>query len=186
MQSRSLPIYVNQTLWRSIAAIVVFAAIIALTARITIFLPFTPIPITLQVLAVILAGLVLGSRAGALAASTYLGMIAVGLPFDSSGIGPAAFFGPTAGYLISYIPAAFVVGWLAERFSVSNWWGNFVAALAGVGVIYLFGASWLAIMLGSWEQAWLLGVVPFILVDVIKSAVAAGVAESGKQLLLRR
>ncbi|MCB0209570.1 MAG: biotin transporter BioY [Anaerolineae bacterium] len=185
MQSRSLSVYINQTLWRSVAAIIIFAALIALTARITIFLPFTPVPITLQVLAVILAGLVLGSRAGAFAALTYLGMIAVGLPFDASGIGPAAFFGPTAGYLISYVPAAFVVGWLAERFSIHNWWGNFVAALAGVGIIYLFGATWLGVMLGSAQKAWTLGVVPFILVDVIKSAVAAGVAESGKMLLRR-
>ncbi|HRV94866.1 MAG TPA: biotin transporter BioY [Anaerolineae bacterium] len=185
MQSRSLSVYINQTLGRTIAAIVIFAALIALTARITIFLPFTPVPITLQVLAVILAGLVLGSRSGALAALTYLGMIAIGLPFDASGIGPAAFFGATAGYLIGYVPAAFVVGWLAERFSVQYWWGNFVAALAGVGVIYLFGAAWLGIMLGSWQKAWALGVAPFILIDIVKAAVAAGVAESGK-LLLRR
>ena len=185
MQSRSLSVYINQTLWRSVAAIVIFAALIALTARINIFLPFTPVPITLQVLAVILAGLVLGSRGGAFAALTYLGMIAVGLPFDASGIGPAAFFGPTAGYLISYVPAAFVVGWISERFSIHNWWGNFVAALAGVAIIYLFGAVWLGIMLGSAEKAWILGVVPFILVDLMKSAVAAGVAESGKMLLRR-
>ncbi|MCB0209569.1 MAG: biotin transporter BioY [Anaerolineae bacterium] len=185
MQSRSLSVYINQTLWLSIAAILFFAAVIAIAARVTIFLPFTPIPITLTLLAVVLAGLVLGSRAGALAVLTYLGMMAVGLPVDASGIGAAAFFGPTAGYLIGYLPAAFVVGWLAERFSIHNWWGNFVAALAGVAIIYLFGAVWLGVMLGSAQKAWALGVVPFILVDLIKSAVAAGVAESGKMLLRR-
>jgi biotin transport system substrate-specific component len=183
LNTRSLTIYLNQTLWRRVAAIITFAAITALTARITINLPFTPIPITLQTLAVVLSGLVLGARSGALAQVTYLGLIATGLPFDARGLGPAAFFGPTAGYLLGFVPAAFVAGWLAERFSSRNWWGNFVAAVAGAMTIYLVGASWLAVGLGSWQRAWQVGVVPFILVDLGKAAIAAGVAESGKLLI---
>jgi biotin transport system substrate-specific component len=185
MKTKSLALYFNQTLWRSVATIIVLAAVTALTARITIPLPFTPVPITLQTLAVVLSGLVLGARGGALAQLAYLGLIAVGLPFDANALGSAAFFGPTAGYLFGFVPAAFVTGWLAERFAWRSWWGNFVAALAGVLVIYLVGASWLAIYLGSWLKAWSGGVAPFILFDLGKAAVAAGVSESGK-LLLRR
>ena len=185
MRTRSLSTQLNQSLWRSLAAIVIFAAITALTARITIPLPFTPVPITLQTLAVVLSGLVLGARSGALAQLTYLGFLVVGLPFDASGVGQAAFFGPTAGYLIGFVPAAFVAGWLAERFASQSWWGNFIAAVVGALVIYLVGAPWLAVWLNSWPKAWAGGVAPFILLDLGKAAIAAAVAESG-QLLLRR
>lgn len=185
MRTKSLSTQLNQTIWQSVAAIVIFAAVTALAARVTIHLPFTPVPITLQPLAVVLAGLVLGARSGALAQLAYLGLIAVGLPFDANGLGLVAFFGPTAGYLVGFVPAAFVAGWLAERLAVHNWWGNFLAGIAGMLVIYLVGASWLAVMLQSWQKAWLGGVAPFILLDLVKAAIAAAVAESGK-LLLRR
>ena len=142
-------------------------------------------PITLQTLAVVLSGLVLGARGGALAQLTYLGLLAVGLPVDANAVGAAAFFGPTAGYLLGFVPAAFATGWLAERVAAQNRWGNFAAAGAGVLVLYMVGAGSLAIGLGSWQKAWLGGVAPFILPDLGKAAIAAGVAESGK-LLFRR
>ncbi|MBN1994075.1 MAG: biotin transporter BioY [Anaerolineae bacterium] len=164
---------------------IVFTVITALAARITIFLPFTPVPITLQTLAVVLSGLVLGARGGAFAQFGYLGLLALGLPVDAQGAGPAAFFGPTAGYLLGFIPAAFTAGWLAERLAGRSWWGNFAAALVGVGVVYLAGMSWLAFMLGSGQKALLGGVAPFIMFDLVKAAVAAGVAESGR-LFFRR
>ncbi len=183
---KTLSSQLDKTLWLKIAVIVVFAAITALTARITIPLPFTPVPVTLQTLAVVLSGLVLGSRNGAWAQLTYLGLIAAGLPLDARGIGPAAFFGPTAGYLIGFVPAAFVAGWLAERFSAKSWWGNFLAGIVGMLVIYLVGAGWLGLMLGSVEKAWLGGVAPFILIDLGKAIIAASVAESGKIFFLRK
>ncbi len=184
MQTKSLTLYFNQTVWRSIAAISVFTILTALTAKITVYLPFTPVPVTLQTLAVVLSGLVLGARGGALAQLAYLGLIATGLPLDAKGLGPVALFGPTAGYLIGFAPAAFAAGWLAERFAIKSWWGNFVAAIVGALVIYAVGASWLAVMLGSWQTAWVAGVAPFILIDLGKAAIAAGVAESGKRLFL--
>ena len=180
MRTKSLTTYLNQTVWHRVAAIIIFATITALAARVTIHLPFTPVPITLQTLAVVLSGLVLGSRAGALAQLTYLGLLATGLPLDANGLGIAAFFGPTAGYLLGFVPAAYVAGWLAERFAARTWWGNFAAAVAGMLLLYLVGASWLALVLGSWQTAWLAGVAPFILLDLGKAALAAGVAESGK------
>lgn len=185
IRTKSLSVWSSQTLWHRIAVVVVFAAITAVTARITFYLPFTPVPITLQTLAVVLSGLVLGSRGGALAQMTYLGLVASGLPVDANGLGMAAFFGPTAGYLVAFVPAAFVTGWLAERFSARTWWGNFAATLTGVAVLYMVGASWLAVILGSWQKAWLAGVVPFILLDAVKAAIAAATAESGKFIFRR-
>lgn len=178
--SKILLLSLNKTLWLQSAGIIIFAAITALTARITILLLFTPVPITLQTLAVVLTGLVLGSRKGALAQLTYLGLISAGLPLDAQGLGPTALGGPTAGYLFGFVPAAFAAGWLAEHGAGRGWWGNLAAAIAGMAVIYLAGASWLALSLGSWQKAWLGGVAPFILIDLIKAAIAAGTAESGK------
>lgn len=185
MRINSLIIQMKMLDWSKVAGIVFFAAVTALSARITIYLPFTPVPITLQTLAVVLSGLVLGARGGALAQLTYLGLVAGGLPFDAQGLGPASFWGPTAGYLVGFVPAAFISGWLAEYGPGRSWWGNFAAALSGVLLLYLVGVSWLAVIIGSWSKAWLAGVVPFIFIDLGKAAVAAGVAESGRRLLNR-
>jgi biotin transport system substrate-specific component len=164
--------------------IILFAAFTALTARVTIPLSFTPVPITLQVLAVLLAGLVLGPTAGAASQLTYLAAIAAGLPLDASALGLAALTGPTAGYLIGFAPAAFVTGWLADKLSARRA-SRFAAPLAGTAVIYLVGVAWLAPTVGGVRAAWMLGVAPFVLVDVGKALVAAAVAESGQLLLSR-
>ncbi len=163
--------------------VALFAAFTALTARIAIPLPFTPVPITLQVMAVLLAGLVLGPRGGAISQLAYLAAVAAGLPLDARGLGPAALLGPTGGYLLGFAPAAFVAGWLAERLG-GAWVGSFIAALAGVAVVYACGLAWLAPRLGSLGAAWTLGAAPFILVDLGKALVAAAVAGSGRALLV--
>jgi biotin transport system substrate-specific component len=166
----------------SVGGIALFAAFTVLAARVAIPLPFTPVPVTLQVMAVLLAGLVLGPKAGAISQLTYLAAIAAGLPFDARALGPAALVGPTAGYLLGFAPAAFVAGWLAERLSATRA-NYFLAALAGVGVIYAGGLAWLAPAVGSLRVAWMLGVAPFILVDLGKAIVAAAVAESGRLMM---
>lgn len=181
MRAKSIAMQLSQTLWLRLAAILVFTAITALAARVTIHLPFTPVPVTLQTLAVVLSGLVLGARGGASAQLVYLGLIAAGLPFDANGLGPASFFGPTAGYLLGFVPAAFVAGWLIQ-FLPRRRWANFAAAVAGMLLIYLVGAGWLAAFLGNWRGAWAGGVLPFILPDLAKALIAAGVAESGRFL----
>jgi biotin transport system substrate-specific component len=185
MNTKTLSLYFNKTVWHSVAAIIFFVALTALTARITIYLPFTPVPITLQTLAVVLSGLVLGARGGFLAQSAYLGLVAVGLPLDANGLGVVAFFGPTAGYLIGFMPAAVVTGWLAEKSAPGVWWGNFAAAITGILVIYLVGVSWLAVVLGSLPQAVMVGILPFVLFDLIKAGVAAAVTDSGRHYFRR-
>jgi biotin transport system substrate-specific component len=162
--------------------IALFVAFTALTARISIPLPFTPVPITLQVMAVLLAGLVLGSRAGATSQLVYLAAILAGLPLDAKALGPAALSGPTAGYLMGFVPAAFITGWLAEKLSATRA-SRILAALAGVAVIYSVGVAWLAPAVGGLRAAWMLGVAPFILADLGKALVAIIVAESGRLLL---
>jgi biotin transport system substrate-specific component len=162
--------------------IALFVTFTALAARVTIPLPFTPVPITLQVMAVLLSGLVLGSKAGAASQLVYLVTIAAGLPLDANALGLAALGGPTAGYLIGFVPAAFVAGWLAEQLPDRRA-GRFFAALAGVAVIYIAGVVWLAPAVGGLRTAWKLGVAPFILFDLGKALIAATVAESGRLLL---
>ncbi|HZY40747.1 MAG TPA: biotin transporter BioY [Anaerolineae bacterium] len=165
-----------------IAAIVLFAALTALTARITIPLPFTPVPITLQVMIVLLAGLTLGAKDGALSQIAYIASIAVGLPFDANGLGTAAFASPTAGYLIG-----FVAGYLAERGLHRNRALRFFAGLAGVSVIYFIGTAWLTRLFlnGDWLKGWTLGIAPFIVIDLIKALIASATAEGARVWLNR-
>ena len=83
--------------------------------------------------------------------------------------------------MIGFVPAAFVTGWLAERLPATRV-SRFLAALAGVGIIYATGVAWLAPAVGGLRAAWILGVAPFILVDLGKAVIAAAVAESGRLL----
>jgi biotin transport system substrate-specific component len=169
------------------AAIVLFAALTALGARITIPLPFTPVPITLQVMMVLLAGLTLGAKDGALSQIVYIVTIIVGLPLDAKGLGTAVLISATAGYLIAFIPAAFVTGWLAEKGARGNRAWSVAASLIGVAVIYLIGTAWLTLgfLGGDFSKGWALGVAPFVVVDVIKALIAAGGAEGLRTLIDR-
>ena len=171
-----------------VVPIVFFALLTALTARITIPLPFSVVPITLQTFAVLLSGLVLGSRAGAASQLLYLAAIAAGLPISASGIGgPAAFTTPTAGYLVAFVPAAFVAGYLLEQGQgriPSTLALHVVAGICGMLVIYAGGVSWLTIVLGSLDVALQQGMMPFIGVDLAKAVIAALVAGGGRLLFL--
>ncbi|MGQ9627404.1 MAG: biotin transporter BioY [Anaerolineae bacterium] len=170
-----------------IAAISFFAALTALTARIAIYLPFSPVPVTGQVLAVALSGLILGSRRGALSQAEYLVAGLAGLPIFAGGrSGPASLFGPTGGYLVSFVLAAFVAGFISERLRFDARLSAFVASMAAVAVIYLGGTSWLAVWLGGdLARAWELGAAPFIIVDLGKALLAASVVSGGKALFSR-
>ncbi|MBW4437776.1 MAG: biotin transporter BioY [Pleurocapsa minor GSE-CHR-MK-17-07R] len=166
-----------------VGGIFLFAALSAAAARITI--PVEPVPFTLQTLAVVLAGMTLGARDGALSQLIYVALIAVGLPIDARGVGQASLFGPTGGYLVGFIAAAFVSGLLVERAGVRVW-QRWLAGLAGMLVIYAFGATWLAVSRGMTpDAAFSAGVTPFIVGDLAKAMIAAGATE-GMRLALRR
>ena len=148
---------------------------VAVSAQLQYVLPFTPVPITGQTLAVLLVGTALGSRRGAVAMAVYLAEGAAGLPvFAGGGRGLHWLLGPTAGYLWSLPLAAWLVGWLAER----GWDRSFLRATAamliGNGVIYLVALPWLAAFVGP-DRVAAAGLFPFVLGDLIKIGVAATV-----------
>ena len=169
----------TQSLGRSqritLIGIVGFAAAVAAASQIAIPLPWTPVPITLQPMLVILAGMFLGPVAGAASMALYLAAGAAGLPvFTPIGApGIARFFGPTGGYLIAYPVAAYVAGLLSRR--ATSLAGRWVAGVAGVAVIYLGGIAQLTLISGSMSRALQLGVTPFAALDIVKAFVAAAI-----------
>jgi biotin transport system substrate-specific component len=144
-------------------------------AKIAVPLPATPVPGTLQTLAVLLAGAVLGARAGAASQVAYLGIGIAGLPvFALPGAGPAYFLGPTGGYLVGFVAASFVVGRLLggnRRCSVAF---SASAFLLGAATIHVFGLAWLSVILGDPAGALRTGVLPFVLFDLAKVMIATG------------
>lgn len=165
---------------RDVSVILGFSLFIALCARITIPLPFTPVPITGQTLGVLLAGGALGARRGGLSAVCYVGLGVAGLPVFATAGGQA-----TWGYLAGFILAATVVGLLAER-GWDRTFGRSVLAMAiGNAVIYVPGLIWLARFVGP-ESVLALGLLPFVAGDAIKLLIAAGVLPSVWALQRRR
>jgi biotin transport system substrate-specific component len=164
--------------------IIVGSLLVALSAQIEI--PMWPVPVTLQTLAVLLVGGVLGSRLGALSLMLYLFEGAIGLPVFAGGAGSLAHFaGPTAGYLFGFMATAYLVGWFCER-----GWDRHVGTavfvmLLGTLTIYLLGLPWLAQFTG-WDQVWQLGLLPFIPGDILKAIIAATALPLGWKLLARR
>ncbi|MBE2192846.1 MAG: biotin transporter BioY [Anaerolinea sp.] len=163
-----------------------FVALLTISARIRITIPGTPIPITMQTLAVLLTGMILGPVQGASAALSYVGLIALGAPLDTNGLGTAALISPTAGYLIGFAPAAFIAG-LAWR--VKGWRGfglSFGLGLIGVAVLFTFGwLGLLPVMGGSPSAALMAGVIPFVFVDFGKALLAAALVKLGRESWLR-
>jgi biotin transport system substrate-specific component len=164
--------------WWIEAALVIGASLfVALCARITVPLPFTPVPLTLQNFAVLLVGLTLGSRRGAIAMALYLTEGALGLPVFSSGMADIArLLGPTGGYLMAYPLVAFVSGWIAER-GAKSFLRGVLAASVGEVALFAGGLAWLAVWTrGSWRQAAYFGLYPFVFAEVAKVMAAAGLA----------
>jgi biotin transport system substrate-specific component len=153
-----------------------FAAALAAASRVAIPIPGTPVPLTLQPLVVVLAGLSLGPAAGAASMLLYIAAGVAGLPvWAPMGLpGAARLLGPTGGYILAYPVAAFVAGWLATR--ATSLATRSVAAVAGVVVLLLGGLAQLAILTGSVTTAVALGAHPFVALDVVKGVLAAVLA----------
>ncbi len=158
---------------------------ITLAAQIVLPLPFSPVPISGQTLAVLLVGTLLGSRRGSLAVLTYLVEGVLGLPVFAGGMaGPARLAGPTGGYLLGFAAAAFLVGRLAEKNWDRHLWTAGLAMLLGNAVIYALGLPWLAYFVGS-ERALATGLLPFIFGDLLKLILSATLLPVGWRLLGR-
>ena len=163
--------------------VMVGSAFIALFAQVAIPLPHTPVPLTGQTFAVLLVGALLGSARGCLAVLLYLFEGVIGLPvFAGGAFGLARLVGPTGGYLVGFVAAAFLVGLLAKRGWDRRVWSSALAMLLGNGVIYAFGLAWLAHVVGP-EKAFSLGLYPFIPGDFIKLGLAAVALPAGWKLL---
>lgn len=186
----TIPAVVLDRLVRGRAAVNVLLVIgasllIALAAQVAIPLPFTPVPLTLQPLAVIFIGVALGSTRGAAAAALYLLEGVSGLPVFAQGHGGAAWLlGATAGYLYSYPLAAWVAGFISER----GWGGNALRAISGMllalAVIYAGGWSWLAALTDA-RTAFATGVAPFVIADIVKVALGAALLPYAQKILSR-
>jgi len=181
---------------RHIALICVGAAFIAMTANIAFTIPGNPIPITGQTLAVLVVGGALGLRRGALSVALYI-VLGLFLPVYAGqqhglttiiGLNPAGVvMGARGGYLVSFLFAAALVGWLAEMGWDRHIGGAVGAMILGEVVVYAIGVPWLALALHkSPAEAIALGFTPFIVGDAIKLAIAAGIFPFAWWLVGRR
>ncbi len=158
-----------------------FAALTAVGAVVSLPLPLTPVPLSLQVLFVLLSGIVLGGRLGVASQVLYVIMGVVGLPVFAGGrAGPSVLVGPTGGYVLGFVLTPLVVSAVAGR-SGSNGARNRARVLAGtllgVATIHVFGAAQLGLVADlTPSQAVSLGVLPFIPVDIVKALIAAWLA----------
>lgn len=159
------------------ALLIVFAVIPPLPV------PFVPVPLTLQTLGVMLAGLILSPRLAALAMLLYVILALVGFPVLPGGRGGLAVFaGPTGGFILGFIPGAFMVSWLATRqlantTSMAMAARNFGAAVfGGAIVVYAIGVPWLAVVTGLSIERALMAVVVFLPGDLVKAVIATVVA----------
>ncbi|AMM83793.1 BioY family transporter [Martelella sp. AD-3] len=182
---------------RDLVLVALFTAIIvALGILPPIPLAFIPVPITAQTLGVMLAGLILGRRRGAAAVLLMFVLVAIGLPVLSGGRGGlGAFVGPTAGFLIGWLPGAYIAGGLAEmhadaKSALRQTFGFFIAAaMGGIVVVYFFGIAWLAFGVGLGISKAVAGTVAFVPGDLVKAALAALAARAvmvGYPLLPKR
>jgi biotin transporter BioY len=170
-------IWPGLSLSRELSLILAGSILIALSAHLEI--PLRPVPITGQSFGVLLVGALLGSRRGVASVLSYLGMGAIGLPVFAGGAsGIARFGGPTGGYLLGFVAAAFIVGRLSERGWDRRAWSTAAAMLIGTASIYLPGVIWLATFVG-WERVFQVGVLPFIIGDLLKVALASLVLPLG-------
>ena len=166
----------------TITRVALMAAVTAVAAQIAIPLPFSLVPFTLQVLAVILSGLLLGVRNGALAQAIYLLVGVVGVPvFAQFEGGFGIILGPKGGYLLSDPIAAALAGLAAGTVVRAPrrraLWAGFLWGCAGLAVIYALGATWLIVVAGlSPTEALATGVLPFVIFDLTKVALATLVA----------
>lgn len=153
-----------------------FAAALAAAAQVALPIPGSPVPITLQPMVVVLAGLWLGPAAAAASMALYLVAGAAGLPvftpFGAPGV--ARLLGPTGGYLLAYPLAAWTTSRLAG--DAASYARRGLAASGGIVVLYVGGLAQLTVLTGSLERAALMGAMPFVVLDVVKAHVAAALA----------
>ncbi|MFZ9486634.1 MAG: biotin transporter BioY [Alphaproteobacteria bacterium] len=167
------------------AVLLALAGSVLLTLSAKLKVPFHPVPMTMQTMVVLVLGVAYGSRLGAATVALYLLQGAIGLPVFADtperGVGIAYMAGPTGGYLAGFLAAA----WLAGAIGQGGLLRLAAAMLAGHAVIFAFGLAWLATAIGV-EKAWLVGVAPFLLATLLKSALGVALVAGLKAWAPRR
>ena len=166
----------EESIWAKIRMDLVYAilailgtAVLALSAKVQI--PFWPVPMTMQTFVVLILGMAYGARLGAATLALYLIEGAVGIPVFATGSGIAYIAGPTGGYLIGFLLAAYTIGWLANQGWDRSMIKTLGAMLVGTAIIFIFGIAWLSTFIG-FEKAVAAGLTPFILSEALKIALA--------------
>jgi biotin transport system substrate-specific component len=167
---------------RQMAIVIGASLLVAICAHVTVPLPFTPVPLTMQNLGVLLVGLTLGSRRGFAALVVYLFEGLSGLPvFSPTGPGGLAqLLGPTGGFLMAYPLVAGLAGWIMER-GRTSFARAAIAGLAGEVLLFAGGIAWLAVLTHSFAQAVRFGFYWFIFAEVIKVMSAAALANGWRR-----
>ena len=178
----------TQSLPTRVLMVVGGSLFIALAAQISV--PMIPVPMTLQTLAIVIVGLTYGARMGALTLVAYLAEGAMGLPVFANGMNGAAFFGPTAGFLVGFVAMAAIVGCAADR-GVRSFLGTAAVALLAAALLYIPGVAWamsLAELAGidtakwgadGFGMIWQYYMAPFLVGDAVKAVIAALVVTGG-------
>jgi len=165
-------------------AAVLGSALLAISAKVQV--PFYPVPMTLQSMVIMVLGMAYGSRLAAATVLLYLAEGLAGLPvFAGAGAGPAYMMGPTAGYLVGFVVAAFVIGWLAER----GWDRTPVKAVTAMAIghalLFVPGVAWLAVLFGM-DKAIAVGLTPFLAASLLKTALGAALMQAAWKVVARR
>ena len=165
--------------------ILVGSLFIAASAQIAIYLPFSPVPVTGQTFAVLFTGFLLGPKRAVLSLVLYLGQGIAGLPVFAAvpKAGVQVLFGPTGGYIVGFIPAAFITGLLARQGWDRGVWSTVAAMIIGNCILYTFGLIWLCCFLGPSYLVLQKGLYPFLIGDILKIVLAALVLPTGWKLL---
>ena len=151
---------------------------LALLARLSMPVPFSPVPITGQTFGILFLGTVLGSRLGVLSVIAYISEGLVGFPVFAGGTaGFLYLLGPTGGYLIGFIPAVYLVGYLSEKRWTNKFTATIITMIFGTSIIFIFGISWLAITAG-FGTALSIGLYPYLLGAAVKIILASVIVYS--------
>jgi len=177
----------TNTILRNVILAIAGSLLLWLSAKVQI--PFYPVPMTMQTMVVMGLGAALGWRLATATMILYMLEGAAGLPVfagtPEKGLGLVYMAGPTGGYLLGFIAASGVIGWLAEKGADKNVFKMFGSMLIGTAVIYLCGVTWLSSFIGV-EKAIQFGVVPFLYGDLLKAALAASLFPAIWSLLKKK
>ncbi|MDP7151049.1 MAG: biotin transporter BioY [Paracoccaceae bacterium] len=193
--SRETTLITSESLLHKAAMVLGGSLFIAIAAQISV--PMYPVPMTLQTLAILLVGLSFGSRLGALTVIAYLAEGAMGLPVFANAMNGAAFFGPTAGFLVGFVGLAWVAGFAVERGLAKGILGTAIAGIVASALLYIPGiawpmsvaqlsgieAGWIGREFGSYYWAYFMA--PFLIGDAVKAVLAALIVTGGWKVLKR-